>query len=71
MLCRRQVQSLRSPELRYLAAGPCTGSFWDSDAFLQFCFLDDNSFINNHPPDLKLVSSKTLMTRRAIFYNLH
>jgi hypothetical protein len=50
---------------------PRTGNFWGSDVFLHILFLDDHNFINNPPPDLKLVSSKTLMTRRAIFYNLH
>jgi hypothetical protein len=31
--------------------------FWDSDVFLHILFLDYHNFINNHPPDLKLVSN--------------
>jgi hypothetical protein len=27
--------------------------------FCMYCFLDDHNFINNHPPDLKLVSNDT------------
>jgi hypothetical protein len=34
-----------------------TGNFWDSDVFLHILFLDDHNFINNHPPNLKLVSN--------------
>jgi hypothetical protein len=32
-----------------------TGTFCDSDVFLNVLFLDDHNFINNHPSDLKLV----------------
>ena len=43
--------------IHVIESGTPTGNFLDSGVFLHILFLGGHNFINNHPPDLKLVSN--------------